>query len=104
MFGLKLIITLDIAGLVFRNKSMTAKEAVKKLKSELDKLVHSETKKIKRCVFFWNDMHNDKFNIPELLDLCSKVFPNIKPEIAQFPAVITAHVGPNYIAVGVDIE
>ncbi|GHU32842.1 hypothetical protein FACS1894166_07000 [Bacilli bacterium] len=104
MFGFKLIITLNVEGLIFRNKSMSTKEAVKKMKSELNKLVDLDHREIKRCVMFTNAMNNKKFNIAELMELAKNEFPNTKFEQAQLPAVITAHVGPNYMAVGTDVE
>ncbi|GHU48395.1 hypothetical protein FACS1894218_5160 [Bacilli bacterium] len=104
MFGLKLIITLDKEGLIFRNKSSSIQGAVKKMMDEANILAPFKNGKIKRCVFFINEMNKKKFNIQEISDLVTPEFSNLKIEKVQLPAVITAHVGPNYFAIGLDIE
>jgi fatty acid-binding protein DegV len=104
LLGLKLIITLDKNGLLFKDKAGKLESAVDTNLVELDKILSYSTKKIKRALLLYNDCKNEKFNINEMIKLTENKFPNIKFEKTVLPAVITAHLGPNYFAVAFDVE
>jgi fatty acid-binding protein DegV len=104
LFGLKLIITLDEHGLLFKDKAGKVEEAIKKAKRALGDCIPLETKKVKRFVIFRNSEADAKFNIDEYVRLVKSMYPDVKIEYVVLPSVITAHVGPNYFVFGIDLE
>jgi fatty acid-binding protein DegV len=104
LFGLKLIITLDEHGLLFKDKSGKVEDSIKKAKRALSDCVPLETNKIKRFVIFRNSEADAKFNIDEYIEIVKPMYPDVNIEYVVLPSVITAHVGPNYFVFGVDLE
>jgi fatty acid-binding protein DegV len=104
MFGLKLIITLDKSGLLFRNKASKPDETIKRAQDALADLIPLNHSQINRFIVFTNSHANKKFNIDQYLEILKTFYPNIKIEYAELPSVITAHVGPNFFAFGMDLE
>jgi fatty acid-binding protein DegV len=104
LFGLKLIITLDQHGLLFKNKGLKVNDTIEKAKQELSKVIPLASKTIKRFVIFCNSETDAKFNIPEYVNVIKTMYPKVKIEYVVLPSVITAHVGPNYVVFGADLE
>jgi fatty acid-binding protein DegV len=104
LFGLKLIITLDKAGLLFRDKANKPEEVIKRSKDALTSLIPLNHNHIRRFVVFTNSKANKKFDVNQYLNILKTIYPKIKMEHVDLPSVITAHVGPNYFAFGMDLE
>jgi fatty acid-binding protein DegV len=104
LFGLKLIITLDKEGLLFRDKASKPEEAVKRAKDAISKLIPLDQNHIRRFVVFTNSKADKKFDINQYLNIVKTIYPRVQIEHTELPAVITAHVGPNYFVFGIDLE
>jgi fatty acid-binding protein DegV len=104
LFGLKLIISLDKAGLLFRDKANKPEEVVKRAKEALTKLIPLDKNHIRRFVIFTNSKADKQFDVNQYITIIKAMYPKVKIEHVELPSVITAHVGPNYIAFGMDLE
>jgi fatty acid-binding protein DegV len=104
LLGLKLIITLDKFGLLFKDKSSKPEDAVKRANSILSTIIPLGKLPIKRFVVFTNSNSDKKFDIKHYVDILKILYPQTKMEFTNVPSVITAHVGPNYLAFGADLD
>lgn len=103
-FNLKLLVTLSTEWLRFRGTALRVSSAVNKMYKLLNQMIDYENKKIKRAVIFHSHINDKQFKIDEYITLIKEKLPNVNVELSTFPAVIVAHVGINYVALGIEVE
>ncbi|MDR0739452.1 MAG: DegV family EDD domain-containing protein [Mycoplasmataceae bacterium] len=104
LFGLKLIITLSSEGLIFRDKAKDVKDSIECADDEIAKLIPLKTSSIKRFVVFTNSKTNKTIDIDLYKQIVKTMYPKVKIEYTELPTIIIAHVGPNYFAMGIDLD
>jgi fatty acid-binding protein DegV len=104
LLNLKLILTLDKSGLLFRDKANKPDEVIRRSKKILEELIPLDKSHIKRFTVLTNDETDKKFNMNEYLDVLKATYPKVEIEYDQIPTIILAHVGPNYFVFGIDLE
>lgn len=101
---LKLLISLNPEGLLFRTTATSTQSAVNKAAEEISKLLGLDNKKIKRMCVYINKHAEAKYNFEEYIKLVKERFNYEKLEIDSIPCIIMAHTGPNFFVIGIDVE
>jgi fatty acid-binding protein DegV len=101
---LSIIISFDYDGLSFANIGKKPDEIVKKMIEVYDKKIGLKSSQINRALIFKNKNTDLDKNMSEINNIFITKYPNVKFEISELPAVIVAHTGHNYTAVGFDLK
>jgi len=105
MLKVKIMVSVDNDGLNFYDKSTSDAGVVGKIKTYLKDHYGSDNSRIKRICIVTNHIYDHKYDFSDMKNLLIKEFgSNLKVDLGSLPAPLIAHTGPNYIAIGLEIE
>jgi fatty acid-binding protein DegV len=104
LLNFKIVISLDTDGLNFYGKVIKTSQLPGKIKELFDEKIDFEHKKVKRVCFASSEFHDKKYDFEGLKEDLMKYFGFKDVGKATMPGVVMVHTGPNYFAVGIEIE
>jgi DegV family protein with EDD domain len=106
LFGIIAVLTLDYKGLNFYDKTTKEANVPTIIADAFTKCIKYKPENVKRVCILTSGMSDEKFNMSVLEKLIKEKFVVKDAEVfyGKLPSIIAAHVGPNYLVIGIDLK
>jgi fatty acid-binding protein DegV len=103
LFKVKAVISLDYDGLNFYQKVIKSESLPNEVEKMLKDKIKFDPKKVKYATILRSKVQNTEFDINKIEDLLINKFKFKSITKGEVPATIQVHIGPNFIALGIQL-